>query len=59
MSKGEEENLIPAVLSDSQDYTSRLVYADWLEEQGDSEQTICDWRSSCARRNFKAKCITR
>ena len=36
MSKGEEENLIPAVLSDSQDYTSRLVYADWLEEQGDS-----------------------
>ena len=34
MSKG-EENLIAAVLSDSQDYTSRLsrrVYADWLEE---------------------------
>ena len=37
MSKG-EENLIAAVLSDSQDYTSRSsrrVYADWLEEQGD------------------------
>ncbi len=34
MSKG-EENLIAAVLSDSQDYASRLVYADWLEEQGD------------------------
>lgn len=34
MSK-DEENLIEAVLSDSQDYASRLVYADWLEERGD------------------------